>query len=69
MTTLAEKPSPNEINSDVMSKWLLGLTEEPSPKTADKQLDYEGYDGWYNNIAHPSLGSVGNIFYQLIIIC
>ena len=26
---------------------------------ADQHVEYEGYDGFYNNLAHPELGAVG----------
>ena len=24
-----------------------------------RHVEYEGYDGWYNNYAHPELGAAG----------
>jgi len=26
---------------------------------ADKHVEYEPYDGWYNNFAHPEWGAAG----------
>lgn len=28
--------------------------------------EYEGYDGWYNNVAKPDLGAVGKNFISSI---
>ena len=25
----------------------------------ESEIEYEGYDGWYNNRAHPEWGAVG----------
>ncbi|PSN41143.1 hypothetical protein C0J52_05201 [Blattella germanica] len=44
--------------------WLIDgcwkMNGEPcnDPKTTHKEYEYEGYDGFYNNLAHPELGAV-----------
>ena len=27
----------------------------------NEEIEYEGYDGWYNNRAHPEWGAVGKL--------
>ena len=29
----------------------------------ESEIEYEGYDGWYNNRAHPDWGGVGRFIY------
>jgi len=29
----------------------------------DEPPEFEGYDGWYNNLAHPELGAVGKTYF------
>jgi hypothetical protein len=53
------KPKAEALNYDKsITKWLLfGADKQEAQKDF---VEYEGYNGWYNNRAHPNLGAVGN---------
>lgn len=41
-------------------EWLLtGSTLNQVHKYRYKNVEYEGYDGWYNNFARPDSGAIG----------
>lgn len=52
----------DQKNRSELANWLL------SGKTGqyrfDEHVEYEGYDGWYNNIARPDSGAIGNRRYN-----
>jgi hypothetical protein len=68
---ILEKPTNGEwiLGRNISSKtrlaeWLLtgcwSATDLPCPKPKEPSpAEYSGFDGWYNNIAHPELGAVG----------
>ena len=41
----------NEFNEDVNSALSYSMENQ----------EWEGYDGWYNNPAHPDWGGAGNV--------
>ncbi|XP_068083975.1 dual oxidase 1-like [Anabrus simplex] len=60
-----EKPDPNNWVSNetrgYLASWLVdGCWAEACQNIApeDVNVEYEGYDGFYNNLAHPALGAV-----------
>ncbi|RZC35513.1 dual oxidase 1-like, partial [Asbolus verrucosus] len=59
-----EKPSgtfwPGPFNSPRTSlgKWLVTGCWNCSEKISNREVEYEGYDGFYNNIARPDSGAI-----------
>lgn len=44
----------------LLGQWLLtGSPPGESKYDVKKNVEYEGYDGWYNNLARPDLGAIG----------
>nr|XP_008200778.1 PREDICTED: dual oxidase 1 [Tribolium castaneum] len=41
-----------------LANWLLNGSWNNPERIPEKSHEYEGYDGWYNNIAHPDLGAI-----------
>jgi hypothetical protein len=47
---------------DRLLAWLIDGRSETSltrPDVQPEKVEYEGYDGFYNNLARPDLGAVG----------
>lgn len=49
-----------------LAEWLINgcwkMSPCSPPSTPQKHgIEYEGYDGFYNNLAHPDLGAIGNV--------
>lgn len=62
----------NEHNKDFFIQWLIvgcwGSKCENGPAhNDDEEIEYEGYDGFYNNLAQPDLGAIGNVMHLYII--
>lgn len=61
----ARKPPPchwvgtydEKKNRSGLANWLLRGTGQ---YRFDEHVEYEGYDGWYNNLARPDSGAIGN---------
>jgi len=32
----------------------------------ESEIEMQRYDGWYNNLAHPAWGSIGELIFKLI---
>ncbi|XP_014663461.1 PREDICTED: dual oxidase 2-like [Priapulus caudatus] len=43
--------------------WQLPLSENISRL---REVEYEGYDGWYNNVAHPELGGADSALIRIL---
>ncbi|XP_063590443.1 dual oxidase-like [Penaeus indicus] len=48
--------------------WLIGgcVAGASCSAPADRHVEYEGYDGWYNNLAKPSQGAVDTPLLRLL---
>lgn len=60
------KPTENEWprnfkdNREILGDWLIrGCYKPPCSSTKHEETESEGYDGFYNNLAHPDLGAIG----------
>lgn len=54
----------NPAEKTKLAEWLVtgcwSTNESPCPAPEEPKLaEYSGFDGWYNNIAHPELGAIG----------
>lgn len=41
---------------DVLAQWLF---DHCNASCSKENTEYEGYDGWYNNLARPDSGAIG----------
>ncbi|XP_044256242.1 dual oxidase 2-like [Tribolium madens] len=48
----------NRIARQSLASWLLTGSWDNLSLIPEKSHEYEGYDGWYNNIAHQDLGAI-----------
>jgi hypothetical protein len=59
--TSTDWPGPYENRKPYLSDWLLTgcwLNCNSDNNVTLKNVEYEGYDGWYNNIARPHSGAI-----------
>lgn len=49
----------NQKTRKNLGNWLLTGRWDSTESLPEKEIEYEGYDGWYNNIAQPELGAIG----------
>jgi len=55
----SSKPKAEALSlENSIPKWLLFGSKQSEED--NKHVEYEGYDGWYNNRANQKLGAVGN---------
>jgi hypothetical protein len=67
ITAYTDKPTKIQWATDGekvgLLKWLIdGCCNETfltCPNDEPEEVEYEGYDGFYNNLARPDLGAVG----------
>lgn len=43
-----------------LGNWLIFGNQNGFPNYTTRTTEYEGYDGWYNNLAKPDLGAIGH---------
>jgi hypothetical protein len=50
-------------NKSRLLQWLIdgcwSINHQCKEATEPEEVEYEGYDGFYNNLARPDLGAVG----------
>lgn len=53
-------------NRNILAYWLINncVSDTSSgcqtpPNTRVNHVEYQGYDGWYNNLARPDSGAIG----------
>ncbi|KAG7154097.1 Dual oxidase 2-like [Homarus americanus] len=60
----------SEENRDAFLDWLIGGCEIQSSRCSAGEdihaVEYEGYDGWYNNLARPNQGAVDTPLLRLL---
>lgn len=53
-----------------LADWLLnGNWSDNSAPPKEEEYEYEGYDGFYNNIAVPDLGAIGKTYFTILNKC
>ncbi|XP_054156010.1 dual oxidase-like isoform X2 [Oppia nitens] len=68
VNTVRDKPRPESVTSrQDIPKWLLfGGGSDLRKVDGDDNVEYEGYDGWYNNLGRPDLGAVDQPMMRLV---
>ncbi|KAK7065449.1 hypothetical protein SK128_006644 [Halocaridina rubra] len=67
-TTWRNRGNRND-KSFALLEWMIGgcsSADSNCPIPEDRHVEYEGYDGWYNNLANPSLGAVDTPLQRLL---